>query len=119
MSMLTNAFASRSLNIAGADAVSESREMIKQFCLRALGVLSAAALLAVIIGLDTAFYVRTLAGCRAPLPPPPPIRIHRHRPTELTVFLDGRFQRVERIIPVKRVEPPLGLLAVTGKWPVA
>ena len=65
MTMLANSFEqplhpSRSRDIVEADAATTDRAMIKKLLLRALGVLTAGVLLAAIIGLDTAFYVRTL-----------------------------------------------------------
>jgi hypothetical protein len=67
MTMLTNIFgrpphASRRQDVVEADAANDSRETIRQFCRRTLGVLMAGAILAAIIGLDAAFYVRTLSG---------------------------------------------------------
>jgi hypothetical protein len=65
MTMLTNAFerpSHASGNRAGVEtgAANVHRAMIKRFCLDVLGILAAGAILAAIIGLEAAFYVRTL-----------------------------------------------------------
>jgi len=65
MTMLTNAFERRPHASTHGDGVATAtanlhRATFRQFCLEATGVLAAGAILAAIIGLEAAFYVRTL-----------------------------------------------------------
>src|SRR5258706_170585 len=63
--MLMNTYERRSRSSRGGDVVNTVAAnghggMIRQFCLCALGALGAGAILAAIIGLETAFYLRAL-----------------------------------------------------------
>jgi hypothetical protein len=65
MTMLMNTYERRSRSSRGGDVVNTAAAnghggMIRQFCLCALGALGAGAILAAIIGLETAFYLRAL-----------------------------------------------------------
>ena len=60
MTMLTCAFERPSPSSEGGDVVNARRAMIKQFFLCALGALTATVILAGIIALETAFYLRAL-----------------------------------------------------------
>jgi hypothetical protein len=65
MTMLMNTHerpsrSSRSGEVLATSAANGHGGMIRQFCLCALGTLGAGAILAAIIGLETAFYLRAL-----------------------------------------------------------
>jgi len=65
MTMLMNTYERRSRSSRGGDIINTVAAnghggMIRQFCLCALGALGAGAILAAIIGLETAFYLRAL-----------------------------------------------------------
>ena len=65
VTMLMNTYERRSRSSRGGDVINTVAAnghggMIRQFCLCALGALGAGAILAAIIGLETAFYLRAL-----------------------------------------------------------